>query len=85
MLRDVKNIPCLAFVPGELNVIYRLIGVSDDDDRSMVSNLIEIVANSDSIPVQTTISRQVQALLRLVIRQSLANITSAKYDSDRGV
>ena len=50
MLRDVKNIPCLAFVPGELNVIYRLIGVSDDDDRSMVSNLIEIVANSDSVP-----------------------------------
>ena len=44
MLKDVK------YIPGELNVIYRLIGVSDDDDRSMVSNLIEIVANSDSVP-----------------------------------
>ena len=50
MLRDVKYIPCLAFVPGKFNVIYRLIGVSDDYDRSMISNLIEIVANSDSVP-----------------------------------
>lgn len=48
----------------------------------MVSDLVDVVADANSLPVQTAIAGQIQALLGVVVSQFLTHVSSSENNTN---
>jgi len=79
---DGQFLPSLTLVPRELNERGWFILLGNHDDGTMVTDVINVDSVSDVLPVETTVTRQVQSLWLSVLSQTLAQVTSAKDNTD---
>jgi len=79
---DLELFPGLSFVPREFDELCGHTLFSNNDDGTMVANIVDVSTLFDDVPLQATVSRKEESLLLVVFSKVGAHVASAEYDTD---
>jgi hypothetical protein len=82
LFTDLEVGPSCTLIPTELDTINWLLVVSNDNERAVVTDLVDPTTWSDGSPCHATITRQIQILLVVVLAEPCAKISRAKHDTN---
>ena len=81
-VRDGELVPTLALIPREFNEVGCDSLSSNDNESTVIANLVDVHAHADSAPIEATVARHEKSLLRVVRGQLGAEVAGAKNNTD---
>ena len=82
LLRDFEASPALSFIPTVFNEGGGLVFACNDNDCTVVTDLVNMHANSHGSPSQTTVTRHEQSFLGVVCSEFGAKISCSKNNTN---
>ena len=81
-VRDGELVPSLALIPREFDEVGCDSLSSDDDESTVITNLVDVNAHADSAPIEATVARQEKSLLGVVSGQLGTEVAGAENNTN---